>query len=51
MGTPTVQQTELLACKQLLEFAKTFYQNPENLQAFEAWLQIKEEKHNGTNQD
>lgn len=51
MGQPTVQQTELLACKQLLEFAKTFYLNPDNLRAFEAWIKFKEEKRNGTNQD
>ena len=51
MGQPTVQQTELLACKQILEFAKTFYLNPDNLRAFEAWMKFKEEKRNGTNQD
>ena len=40
MGQPTVQQTELLACKQILEFAKTFYLNPDNLRAFEAWMKF-----------
>ena len=40
----TIEQTELLACTQILELAESFYQNPQNQQAFEAWKQRKEAK-------
>ena len=43
MDEATLAQTEKLACTQILEFAKTFYQNPDNLKAFEAWKRNKEE--------
>lgn len=44
MPEPTTEQTELLACTQILELAESFYQNPQNQQAFEAWKQRKEAK-------
>lgn len=44
----TVQQTELLACEQILTLAKSFYEAPENRQAFIAWQQNKEEQSNGS---
>lgn len=50
MPKATVQQTEELACTQILEFAKTFYQDPKNVKAFEAWKKNKEEHNNGTDQ-
>lgn len=47
----TIQQSEELACTLILDFAKTFYQDPVNLKAFEAWKKFKEEVNNGANQD
>lgn len=47
----TIQQSEELACRLILDFAKIFYQDPANLKAFEAWKKSKEEKNNGANQN
>lgn len=51
MEGATIQQSEELACTLILEFAKTFYQDPVNLKAFKAWKKSKEEKDNGANQN
>ncbi len=51
MEGQTIQQSEELACTLILDFAKTFYQDPNNLKAFKAWKKSKEEVHNGTDQD
>lgn len=51
MEGATIQQSEELACTLILDFAKTFYQDPNNLKAFEAWKKSKEEVHHGANQD
>ena len=34
----TLEQTEKLACTQILDYAKTFFQDPKNQQAFQVWL-------------
>lgn len=34
----TLEQTEKLACTQILDYAKTFFQDPKNQQAFQIWL-------------
>lgn len=47
----TIQQSEELACTLILDFAKTFYQDPVNLKAFKAWKKSKEEVNNGTDQN
>lgn len=51
MEGATIQQSEELACTLILEYAKTFYQDPANLKAFKAWKKSKEEVNNGANQD
>lgn len=51
MEGATIQQSEELACSLILDFAKTFYQDPVNLKAFQAWKKSKEEKNNGANQN
>lgn len=51
MEGQTIQQSEELACALILDFAKTFYQDPNNLKAFKAWKKSKEEVNNGTDQD
>lgn len=43
----TLEQTEKLACTQILDYAKTFFQDPKNQQAFQVWLKSKEERQNG----
>lgn len=40
---------ERVMLERLLDNAKAFYRNPENLQAFEAWKKNKEEHTYGTN--
>lgn len=40
---------ERVMLERLLANAKAFFQNPENLKAFEAWKQNKEEHPYGTN--
>ena len=42
--------TEKLACTQILDYAKTFFQDPKNQQAFQVWLKSKEERQNGNDQ-
>ena len=44
------EQTEKLACTQILDYAKTFFQDPKNQQAFQIWLKSKEERQNGNDQ-
>ena len=51
MDGATIQQSEERACSLILDFAKTFYQDPINLKAFQAWKKSKEEKNNGANQN
>ncbi len=51
MDGPTIQESEYLMCAQILAFAETFYKDPKNVQAYEAWRKNKEEKYNGTNQN
>ena len=43
----TLEQTEKLACTQILDYAKTFFQDTKNQQAFQVWLKSKEERQNG----
>ena len=43
-----LEQTEELACTQLLTFARTFYSDPKNRKAYEAWKKHKEEHPNGS---
>ncbi len=40
---------ERVMLERLLDNAKAFYRNPENLRAFEAWKKNKEEQSYGTN--
>lgn len=40
---------ERVMLERLLDNAKAFYRNPENLQAFEVWKKNKEEHTYGTN--
>lgn len=40
---------ERIMLERLIDNAKAFYRNPENLQAFEAWKKNKEEQTYGTN--
>ena len=42
---------ERVMLERLLDNAKAFYRNPENLQAFEAWKKNKEAHTYGTNYD
>lgn len=46
----TLEQTEKLACTQILDYAKTFFKDPKNQQAFQIWLKSKEERQNGNDQ-
>lgn len=50
MEGATIQQSEELACSLILDFAKTFYQDPVNLKAFQAWKKSKEEEVGNENQ-
>lgn len=43
------QAREQIMLTRLLDAAKTFYQNPKNVQAYEAWKKQKEAINNGTN--
>ena len=43
----TVQQSEALMGRLLLEYAKDFYKNPVNQQAYAAWEKDMEEKEHG----
>ena len=40
---------EKVMLERILDNAITFYKNPKNVQAFEAWLKNKEDLHYGTN--
>ena len=51
MEGATIQQSEELACSLILDYAKTFYQDPVNLKALKAWKKSKEEVNNGANQN
>lgn len=46
-----LEQSERLTCTQILDFAKLYFQDPKNVQAYQAWLKTKEEKHNGNHRD
>ena len=46
----TLAQTEKLACTQILDYAKLFFQDPKKQQAFQVWLKSKEERQNGNDQ-
>lgn len=36
--------------EKLLDAARIFYEDPKNVQAYEAWLESKEENQNGNHQ-
>lgn len=46
----TLEQTEKLACTQILDYAKLFFQDPKNQKAYQRWLKSKEEQSNGNHQ-
>lgn len=47
----TLVQTEKLTCTQILDYAKIFFQNPENQQAYQMRRKAKEEEQHGNNQN